>query len=386
MRQQVFISYRHESPQHARAVRRLGELLRQAKVSVVLDQFYLDEHPGGPDVGWPKWCEDCATESACVLIIASEGWFEAYEKPVALGGLGAASEANVFRNTLYRERGNNTRIRLAFLNDVPVQIPDALLGWQQFRPFASDDELDHLIRWVAERLGVENIDLPTIAWPEPLPFRPDLADRGNIEWPAITELIAGRSRNRILMYEGASGLGKSALVGQAAIYARNSSVPVVYVDCKGAAIDLARIVGQFDADLDLQLPNFSRERQTHLLRIELRSLRRPVLVIFDTYEHVLDNQTISDWVNQQLLAEVETARGLLVVISGQRVPDYREMGWRDLVRHIHLEPITQLEHWKPWIERHYPDFQRMGDLPTVLTAAEGNPAVVSGFCEATSKP
>jgi len=34
MRNQVFISYRQESPEHAREVRRLGELLRQAGLPV----------------------------------------------------------------------------------------------------------------------------------------------------------------------------------------------------------------------------------------------------------------------------------------------------------------------------------------------------------------
>ena len=113
MLQHVFISYRHESPEHGRAVRRLGELLRQAKIPVALDQFYLDEFPGGPDLGWPKWCEDCANESACVLIIGSEGWFAAYEKTAPPGvGLGAASEADVLRQWLYDERGDNSHIPL----------------------------------------------------------------------------------------------------------------------------------------------------------------------------------------------------------------------------------------------------------------------------------
>jgi ferric-dicitrate binding protein FerR (iron transport regulator) len=78
--QQVFISYRQESPEHSRAVRRLGELLRQSGLPVMLDQIFLDEHPGGPNEGWPKWCEDCANESASVLIVASQGWFDAYDK------------------------------------------------------------------------------------------------------------------------------------------------------------------------------------------------------------------------------------------------------------------------------------------------------------------
>src|SRR5215470_6434002 len=119
MRQHVFISYRHESPEHARAVRRLGELLREEKIPVALDQFCLEEQPGGPDDGFPKWSEDCANESACVLIIASEGWFAAYEKIAPPGvGLGAGTEADLFRQALWDEQGNNARIRLAFLHDV----------------------------------------------------------------------------------------------------------------------------------------------------------------------------------------------------------------------------------------------------------------------------
>jgi hypothetical protein len=60
MLQHVFISYRYETPEHARAVRRLDEVLRQAKIPVALDQFHLDEHPGGPDLGSPQWSEHCA--------------------------------------------------------------------------------------------------------------------------------------------------------------------------------------------------------------------------------------------------------------------------------------------------------------------------------------
>jgi SEFIR domain len=152
----VFISYRHENAEHARSVRRLGEFLRQANIPVALDQFYLDEFPAGPDLGWPKWCEDHANESACVLIIGSEGWFSAYEKTGQPGvGLGAATEADLFRQWLYDEGGDNPRIRLAFLRDIATQqIPVWLRAWHHFRPFASDDQLDQLIRWISDRLGL----------------------------------------------------------------------------------------------------------------------------------------------------------------------------------------------------------------------------------------
>jgi hypothetical protein len=84
--------------------------------------------------------------------------------------------------------------------------------------------------------------------------------------------------------------------------------------------------------------------------------------------------------------EVETALGLAVIVAGQKVPDYASAGWRDLVRHLPLEPITDIEHWEPWVERRYPGFRDKGaHLPTVVMAANGNPALISTLCETIVK-
>jgi hypothetical protein len=388
---QVFISYRQESPDHARAVRRLGELLRQAKLPVMLDQFFLAEHPGGPNEGWPKWCDNNANNSGCVIIIGSEGWFAAYDgnAPPHVG-LGAAAEADLFRQEFWDEKGNNSRIRVAFLTHIASEkVPARLRTWQQFRPFDSDDQLNALIRWVAERLSLANIELPTVRWPEPrAEFQPDLANRTKEEWPAVVQLLSGCSRERIVLYEGGSGLGKSALINQTVAYAKQLKIPFVLVDFKGGGLKVEDILGQFDLDLSEHLPNFCREggNKTHLLRKDLRALHRPVLVVFDSYEGAADNKPVADWLNQQFLTEVETALGLAVIIAGQRVPDYNRVGWRDLVLHIPLNPIIEIEHWQPWVERHYPKFrEKAGDLRTVVLGSEGNPMAVSRFCEAISK-
>jgi hypothetical protein len=389
MLQHVFISYRHESPEHGRAVRRLGELLRQAPISVALDQFFLDDNPGGPDEGWPKWCEDNANESACVLIIGSEGWFSAYDKKAPAGvGLGAATEADLFRQWLYDGAGDNPRIRLAFLHEVSAeQVPARLRAWHQFRPLGDDAQLDQLVRWVADRLGLGKVELPTVRWPEPIDFQPNLADRLN-EWPAIVKLLAGCSRQRILLFEGPSGLGKSALVRQASAYAKQSRVPVVQLDFKGGGLDVEGILGQFDLELGQSLPNFVREgaNKVHLLRKDLRGLRQPVLVIFDTYEGCIGNKSVVDWLDQQFFAEVESALGLAVLVAGQQVPDAKSARWFNQVRHFALKPITEIDQWKAWVEQHHPEFQKKGaDLNTVLMIAEGNPAVVSSALETISK-
>lgn len=390
MQQQIFLSYRHESPEHARAVRRLGELLRQAGLPVALDQFYFDDHSGGPDQGWPKWCEECASQSRCVLIIASDGWFAAYDKSgPADAGLGSAAEADLVRQYLYDHRGDNGRIRLGFLHTVdPEKVPPRLRAWQPFRPLDSDRELDALVRWAADCLGLDGIEPPTLRWPAPIAFEPDLADRKD-EWPAIVDLLAGRSPERILLYEGASGLGKSVLMRHAAAYARRLGIPVGVVNFKGVLHDLQSVLGQIDLELGEHLPNFSREgaRQTHLLRRDLRALRRPILLIVDGYDtDIAENKVIADWLSQQVLNEVETALGLAVIVAGQRTPEYLHAGWRGLARHLPLRPISELAYWEPWVAQRFPGFLEKGaHLPTVLMLTQGNPSLVSSYCEFIAK-
>jgi len=90
----------------------------------------------GPDFGvGPSGARTALNQSACVLIIGSEGWFSAYEKNRFTPGLGlgAATEADLFRQALWDEQGNNTRIRLAFLHNLSIQqVPVRLRAWHQF--------------------------------------------------------------------------------------------------------------------------------------------------------------------------------------------------------------------------------------------------------------
>jgi hypothetical protein len=386
---QVFISYRQESPEHSRAVRRLGELLRDAKIPVVLDQFFIDENPGGPDSGWPQWCENCASQSQCVLIVASEGWFAAYDKTGELSaGLGAATEADIFRQSLWDDKGNNARIRLVFLHKIAADIvPVRLRPWHQFRPFEADEQLDQLVRWLGVCLGLLDIEPPTIHWPGPVAFQPDIADRSEREWPALVDLVTGRARERILLFEGGTGVGKSELLRQATAYAKRLGLPVAPVDFKGGGLKIEDVLGQLDLEIGEHLPNFSREgaNKTHLLRKDLRALRKPVLLVFDAYEGAADNKIVADWVNYQLLAEVETALSLLVILAGQRVPDLTKANWRDLARHLSLEPITALEPWEKWVARYYPNLKDKGDLPTILKLAAGSPLLMASYCAAIAK-
>ena len=107
-----------------------------------------------------------------------------------------------------------------------------------------------------------------------------------------------------------------------------------------------------------------------------------MLLTFDAYEDVVGNKAVADWLNQQLLMEVETALGLAVIVAGQTVPDFANATWRDLARHIPLELITEFEPWREWVSRRYPAFQEKGgELLTLVKATHGQPLLMASLVE-----
>jgi len=152
----VFVSYRQESVQHSAAVRRFAETLRAKIPAVSLDQFFREMNPAGPNEGWRKWCEDNAEKSACVLIVCSKGWFDAYrQEGPPHAGMGAAWEAAIFAQEIYDQKGHNARIRLVNLGDFDeAGIPLRLRSWQIFQPAHGNAEFDGIAKWVRQRLAM----------------------------------------------------------------------------------------------------------------------------------------------------------------------------------------------------------------------------------------
>ena len=63
----VFISYSHDSPEHADRVLALSDRLRQDGLDSILDQYFL----GSPDEGWPRWMDRQIRDVDFVLMICT---------------------------------------------------------------------------------------------------------------------------------------------------------------------------------------------------------------------------------------------------------------------------------------------------------------------------
>ena len=69
---EVFLSYRQTDDEYKQRVRAFGERLRNCGIDVILDQFFLDDNPAGPNEGWDKWSSDRALNTKYVLIVSTE--------------------------------------------------------------------------------------------------------------------------------------------------------------------------------------------------------------------------------------------------------------------------------------------------------------------------
>ena len=129
-------------------VRAFGERLRACGIDVVLDQFFLDDNPGGPNEGWDKWSSDRALHTEFVLIVGTPEWFAVLREEAADGsGLGAACEADDLRQRIYEAGGMIEGIRVVLFDDARrrEQIPAKL---KRYHRFHAERDFANIVRWL----------------------------------------------------------------------------------------------------------------------------------------------------------------------------------------------------------------------------------------------
>lgn len=214
---EVFISYRQTSDRERERVRAFGERLRSCGIAVVLDQFFLEQNPGGPGDGWDKWSSDRALQTEYVLIVGSLAWFQCFEKTQPPGsGLGAACEADDLRHRLYDSGGLNETIRIVQFDDnASGQVPAKL---KRYHRFHAERDFANVVRWLGGT--VPGLDRTTIAPPKTsiphnLPSLQPFFGRED-ELQKIADALDPESRTWGALIDGPGGMGKTSLAVRAA--------------------------------------------------------------------------------------------------------------------------------------------------------------------------
>src|SRR3984957_18886409 len=97
----VFISYSHDSAEHARRVLGLAERLRADGVDAQLDQYLA----GTPEEGWPRWMLNRLDWADFVLVVCTETYYRRFRGHELRGtGKGADWEGNLITLEIYNKK------------------------------------------------------------------------------------------------------------------------------------------------------------------------------------------------------------------------------------------------------------------------------------------
>jgi SEFIR domain len=133
----VFISYSHDSLEHARRVMGLAERLRKDGVDAQLDQYVA----GTPARGWPRWMEDQLDSCEFVLVICTETYRQRFlgrEEPGK--GKGADWEGSLITLELYHTRSDTNKfVPVLFDRQDEPFIPRPLSGHTHYLLSSEDN-------------------------------------------------------------------------------------------------------------------------------------------------------------------------------------------------------------------------------------------------------
>jgi hypothetical protein len=234
---EVFISYRQTTDAEKARVRAFAARLRSCGIGVILDQFFLEDHPAGPNDGWDKWSSDRALQTEYVLIIGSESWFQCFEKTQKpCIGLGAACEADDLRQRIYEAGGIVGNIRVVLFDDADAtHIPAKL---KRYHRFHAERDFANIVAWLGGTMPAPAaIDGPRTDIPHNLPTLQPFFGREE-ELAKIADALQPESRTWGALIDGPGGMGKTSLAVRAAYDASPADFQkMVFVSLKTRELD-----------------------------------------------------------------------------------------------------------------------------------------------------
>ncbi|MCH9028068.1 MAG: toll/interleukin-1 receptor domain-containing protein, partial [Bacteroidetes bacterium] len=101
----VFISYSHDSEEHANRVLSFSNQLVKNGIDCILDQ-YVD----APPEGWPRWMDQNIKNSDFVLMICTDNYYNRVMGKEEIGkGLGVKWEGKLIYSQIYFDDTKNTK-------------------------------------------------------------------------------------------------------------------------------------------------------------------------------------------------------------------------------------------------------------------------------------
>lgn len=264
----VFLSYRQTSDAERARVREFAERLRKSGIKVILDQFFLEENPGGPDDGWDKWSSDRALETERVIIIGSKSWFQCFDKKQKPGtGLGAACEADDLRHRIYEAGGVIESIRVVLFDDADAKhIPGKL---KRYHRFDAARDFDGIVKWLGGTVPAPATG-KTLASniPHNLPHLPFFYGRTE-ELRKIADALSPKTRTWGALIDGPGGIGKTSLAIRAALEAPEGQFrQILFVSSKSRKLT---------ADGEVKVTDFVIPGYIEMLNEIARLLKQPDL-------------------------------------------------------------------------------------------------------------
>ncbi len=349
----LFISYRQENKAQLQRVRAFAKELRIALTphgwNVVLDQFQPEQ---GPNDGWPLWSANQVRDSHRVLVVRTAEYVQCMLKKLPEhGGRGAAWEASAIYHELYQVAGSSAKFRgLFFPDDSLSAFPAEIAG---MHCFTAGSHLAGILDWLGITLPKDDDPPAVLTWPPArADFAHDLADRRE-EFHFYQAMLAGQTRERILLLQAARNHGKSGLIREFATYA-DGHVASALTDLKGCA-DSASLHRELRAELlraGLAVVQGAQNLAALLDAVEIAAQTRPVVLLLDTYEQAVPE--VQKFLQGQLLAAVRRAEGLCVVLGGQSVPDHGKELWANHARRFDLGRLTDKQHWIDYARPRFP--------------------------------
>ncbi|MCL5743393.1 MAG: CHASE2 domain-containing protein [Acidobacteria bacterium] len=148
----VFLSYSHDSAEHAQRVLGLAQRLREDGFDAHVDQFVN----GVPPKGWPRWMLDELEAAAFVLVICSEAYYRRFRgQETTAAGHGADWEGALITLELYAKHSATTKfVPVLFQASDREFIPEPLMGFTYYL-LDSSSSYAHLADFLAGGSGVK---------------------------------------------------------------------------------------------------------------------------------------------------------------------------------------------------------------------------------------